>query len=124
MSILYFPRLFFRGFARANVPTANRNTHGQIDIATNTVLMEGAPFDLRRPPSEFHEHLKQLAPRYDAEGRADSGGIFSEAAGYNFGGNNHFSWENVRITGVQLREGDLDTSDSLVGAQLALWGNY
>ncbi|WAM25230.1 iminophenyl-pyruvate dimer synthase VioB [Myxococcus sp. NMCA1] len=124
MSILHFPRLYFRGFARANVPTANRNTHGQIDIATNTVFMEGAPFDLRRAPSEFHEHLKQLAPRFDAEGRPDSGGIFSEAAGYNFCGNNHFSWENVRITGVQLQDGDIDTSDSLVGGQLALWGHY
>ncbi|MBJ6764535.1 iminophenyl-pyruvate dimer synthase VioB [Myxococcaceae bacterium JPH2] len=124
MSILHFPRLYFRGLARANVPTANRNTHGQLDIATNTVFMEGAPFDLRRPPSEFHAHLKQLAPRFDAEGKPDSGGIFSEAAGYNFGGNNHFSWENVRITGVQLREGDIDTGDSLVGAQLALWGHY
>ncbi|QSQ17664.1 iminophenyl-pyruvate dimer synthase VioB [Myxococcus landrumensis] len=124
MSILHFPRLHFRGFARANVPTASRNTHGQIDIATNTVFMEGAPFDLRRAPSEFHEYLKKLAPRFNAEGKPDSEGIFSEAAGHNFCGNNHFSWENVRVTGVQLEEGDIDAGDGLVGAQLALWGHY
>ncbi|AGC43169.1 violacein biosynthesis protein vioB [Myxococcus stipitatus DSM 14675] len=124
MSTLSFPRLHFRGFARANVPTANRNTHGHIDITTNTVFMEGAPFDLRRPPSVFHAHLKRLAPRFDAEGRPDSEGVFSEAAGHNFGGNNHFSWENVRVTGVQRAEGAVDTEDSLVGASLALWGHY
>ncbi|MCP3064206.1 iminophenyl-pyruvate dimer synthase VioB [Myxococcus sp. K38C18041901] len=124
MSILHLPRLHFRGFARANVPTGNRNTHGQLDLATNTVFMDGAPFDLHRAPSEFHEHLKQLAPRFDAEGRPAPEGIFSEAAGYNLGGNNHFSWEEVRLTGVQLREGVIDTEDPLVGARLALWGHY
>ncbi|NRR29328.1 iminophenyl-pyruvate dimer synthase VioB [Oxalobacteraceae bacterium] len=124
MSILDFPRLHFRGFARANVPTANRNTHGHIDIASNTVSMGGVPFDLRRAPSEFHAHLKQLAPRFNAEGKPDPEGIFSQAAGYNFCGNNHFSWENTRITGVQLHDGEVDTGDSLVGAKLALWGHY
>ncbi|MDQ1812417.1 iminophenyl-pyruvate dimer synthase VioB [Massilia sp. CCM 9210] len=124
MSILDFPRFHFRGFARANVPTANRNTHGHIDIATNAVSIAGEPFDLRRPPSEFHEHLKQLAPRFNAAGKPDPEGIFSEAAGYNFCGNNHFSWENARITGVQLRDGEVDTEDALVGAKLALWGHY
>lgn len=124
MSILDFPRFHFRGFARANVPTANRNTHGHIDIATNVVSLAGAPFDLSRPPSEFHDHLKQLAPRFDAAGKPDPEGIFSQAAGYNFCGNNHFSWENARITGVQLENGEVDTEDSLVGAKLALWGHY
>ncbi|ATQ76830.1 iminophenyl-pyruvate dimer synthase VioB [Massilia violaceinigra] len=124
MSILDFPRFHFRGFARANVPTANRNTHGHIDIATNAVSIAGEPFDLSRPPSEFHEHMKQLAPRFDAAGKPDPEGIFSEAAGYNFCGNNHFSWENARITGVQLRDGEVDTEDALVGAKLALWGHY
>jgi iminophenyl-pyruvate dimer synthase VioB len=124
MSVLDFPRFHFRGFARANVPTANRNTHGQLDIATNTVSMAGQPVDLARPPSEFHDYLKQLAPRFDAAGRPDPDGIFSQAAGHNFGGNNHFSWENARITGVQLGAGVVDTDDALVGAKLALWGHY
>ncbi|MYN15771.1 iminophenyl-pyruvate dimer synthase VioB [Rugamonas sp. FT107W] len=124
MSILDLPRLHFRGFARANVPTANRNTHGHIDIATNAVSMAGQPFDLSRPPSEFHQHLRQLEPRFNAAGKPDPEGVFSQAAGYNFCGNNHFSWENVRITGVQLHEGDIDTEDALVGARLALWGHY
>ncbi|CDG81736.1 iminophenyl-pyruvate dimer synthase VioB [Janthinobacterium agaricidamnosum] len=124
MSILDFPRLHFRGFARANVPTANRNTHGHIDIATNTVSMEGKPFDPNRAPSEFHAYLKQLAPRFNAAGMPDPEGIFSQAAGYNFCGNNHFSWENTSITGVQLHDASVDTEDSLVGARLALWGHY
>ncbi|WP_426343252.1 iminophenyl-pyruvate dimer synthase VioB [Pseudoduganella sp. R-32] len=124
MSILDFPRLHFRGFARANVPTANRNTHGHIDMATNVVSMAGEPFDLSRSPSEFHAHLKQLQPRFDAAGKPDPEGIFSQAAGYNSCGNNHFSWENTRITGVQLGEGGVDTGDALVGARLALWGHY
>ncbi|MET3131113.1 iminophenyl-pyruvate dimer synthase VioB [Oxalobacteraceae bacterium GrIS 1.11] len=124
MSILDFPRLHFRGFARANVPTANRNTHGQIDIATNAVSIAGEAFDLSRAPSEFHAHLKQLAPRFNAAGKPDPEGIFSQAAGYNACGNNHFSWENARITGVQLHDGEVDTEDALVGAKLALWGHY
>ncbi|PJC99853.1 iminophenyl-pyruvate dimer synthase VioB [Janthinobacterium sp. BJB1] len=124
MSLLDFPRLHFRGFARANVPTGNRNTHGNIDIATNTVSMAGEAVDLSRPPAEFHAHLKQLAPRFNAAGKPDPDGIFSQAAGYNFCGNNHFSWENARITGVQLRDGEVDTQDALVGAKLALWGHY
>ncbi|PHV39158.1 iminophenyl-pyruvate dimer synthase VioB [Janthinobacterium sp. BJB304] len=124
MSLLDFPRLHFRGFARANVPTGNRNTHGNIDIATNAVSMAGEAVDLSRPPAEFHAHLKQLAPRFNAEGKPDPDGIFSQAAGYNFCGNNHFSWENARITGVQLRDGEVDTQDALVGAKLALWGHY
>ncbi|AKU23269.1 iminophenyl-pyruvate dimer synthase VioB [Massilia sp. NR 4-1] len=124
MSILDFPRFHFRGFARANVPTANRNTHGHIDIASNTVSVAGEPFDLGRPPTEFHQHLKQLAPRFNAEGKPDPEGIFSQAAGYNACGNNHFAWENARITGVQLQEGAVDTEDNLVGAKLALWGHY
>ncbi|MFC3378816.1 iminophenyl-pyruvate dimer synthase VioB [Rugamonas sp. CCM 8940] len=106
------------------MPTANRNTHGNIDIATNAVSMAGEPVDLSRAPSEFHTHLKQLAPRFDAAGKPDPDGIFSQAAGYNFCGNNHFSWENARITGVQLRDGEVDTGDSLVGAKLGLWGHY
>ncbi len=48
----------------------------------------------------------------------------SQAAGYNACGNNHFSWENARITGVQLRPGEVDTDDALAGAKLALWGHY
>ncbi|RSZ60437.1 iminophenyl-pyruvate dimer synthase VioB [Massilia atriviolacea] len=124
MSVLDFPRFHFRGFARANVPTANRNTHGQLDIATNVVSMAGQPVDLDRPPSEFHAYLKQLAPRFNAAGQPDEDGIFSQAAGHNFCGNNHFAWENACITGVQLGAGDVDTDDALVGARLALWGHY
>lgn len=124
MSLHDYPRLHFRGFARANVPTANRNTHGQLDIATNVVSMAGRPVDLDRPPSEFHAYLKQLAPRFDAAGQPDAEGIFSQAAGHNFCGNNHFSWENARITGVDLGAGAVDSGDALVGAKLALWGHY
>ncbi|PHV13488.1 iminophenyl-pyruvate dimer synthase VioB [Chitinimonas sp. BJB300] len=124
MSILDFPRFHFRGFARANVPTANRSIHKNIDIATNTVYMNGKPFDLAMPPTDFHAHLKQLGPRFNAEGKPDPDGIFSQATGHNACGNNHFSWENVRITGVQLAVGPINKEDELVGTKLALWGHY
>ncbi|OHX17055.1 iminophenyl-pyruvate dimer synthase VioB [Chromobacterium sphagni] len=124
MSILDFPRLHFRGFARVNAPTANRNVQGHIDMASNTVLMDGRPFDLSRPPAEFHRHLHQSGPRFDREGRPADDGVFSLASGYNACGNNHFSWENAVVTHVQPTAGGHDEHDGLVGARLALWGHY
>lgn len=124
MSLADFPRFHFRGQARANVPTGNRNTHRQIDETRNTVLLDGAPVDPALSPRDFHQRLQSMAPRYDADGRLHPDGAFSQAAGYNVGGNNHFSWENVRISGVQLAPGEVNEQDSLVGAGLALWGHY
>ncbi|TDR81376.1 iminophenyl-pyruvate dimer synthase VioB [Paludibacterium purpuratum] len=124
MSVLDFPRLYFRGHARANIPTANRNEHGQIDMASNTVRMAGAPFDLALPPTVFHQYLQQLGPRFDAEGHPDADGIFSQAVGFNACGNNHFSWEAVTVSAVQTDVGAPVTDDDLVGARLSLWGHY
>ncbi|WP_406850289.1 hypothetical protein, partial [Chromobacterium phragmitis] len=83
MSILDFPRIHFRGWARVNAPTANRDPHGQIDMASNAVFIDGQPFDLARHPTEFHRHLQALQPRFGLDGRPDPAGPFSLAEGYN-----------------------------------------
>jgi violacein biosynthesis protein VioB len=124
MSILDYPRFHFHGQARVNAPTGNRNSHRQIDMASNTVRLDGADVDLSQPPHHFHQRMRTLPPRYDVDGRQNPEGPFSQAAGYNFAGNNHFSWENVRIDGVQWAQDNIDQHDSLVGAKLALWGHY
>ncbi|AXE28659.1 iminophenyl-pyruvate dimer synthase VioB [Chromobacterium phragmitis] len=124
MSILDFPRIHFRGWARVNAPTANRDPHGQIDMAGNAVFIDGQPFDLARHPTEFHRHLQALQPRFGLDGRPDPAGPFSLAEGYNAAGNNHFSWENAAVSHVELDGGGPDRSDGLVGAKLALWGHY
>jgi len=106
------------------VPTGNRNTHRQIDTSSNCVLLDGQPVDISQPPQNFHQRMRTLAPRYGVDGHAHAQGVFSQAAGYNHGGNNHYAWENVRISGVQLRPDCVETQDRLVGARLALWGHY
>ncbi|QBC43861.1 iminophenyl-pyruvate dimer synthase VioB [Iodobacter fluviatilis] len=124
MSILNFPRIHFKGAARLNVPTGNRNIAGTLDIANNRVYQDGALFDLKKHPSEFHQYLKQLPPRFNLQGLPDDEGVFNQAAGHNFLGNNHFSWENTQITALQIQPGMLVENDSLLGCKLELWGHY
>ncbi|KZN44945.1 iminophenyl-pyruvate dimer synthase VioB [Pseudoalteromonas luteoviolacea] len=124
MSILDFPRVHFKGIARVNVPTANRNINNTLDIATNTAIKDGKPYDVAQPPAHFHEYLTDIGPKFDAQGRVDESGPFNLAAGYNMRGNNHFSWENTLITSVQLKPGEYITNDKLVGHKLSLWGHY
>ncbi len=124
MSILDFPRVHFKGIARVNVPTANRNINNTLDIANNTVLKNGIAFDLNQHPSKCHEYLKSFTPKFNAQGQEDEAGLFNQVTGYNMMGNNHFSWENTFITSVQLKHGSYLTDDPLVGSKLALWGHY
>ncbi|WP_444931211.1 iminophenyl-pyruvate dimer synthase VioB [Microbulbifer sp. SSSA002] len=124
MSVLDFPRIHFKGIARVNVPTANRNVNNTLDIASNTAFKDGSPFDLDLPPSVYHEYLRGLEPRFNTEGERDQNGIFNLAAGYNMRGNNHFSWENTFITAVQDGPGRYITDDSLIGKKVDLWGHY
>ena len=124
MSILDFPRFHFRGCARVNAPTANRDPHGHIDMASNTVSAGGQPVDLARPPAEFHQYLRRLGPHFDSEGRPADDGVFSLALGHNANGNNHFSWEGATVTAVEPRAGAAEADDCLIGAKLALWGHY
>ncbi|MBU2971624.1 iminophenyl-pyruvate dimer synthase VioB [Pseudoalteromonas sp. C2R02] len=124
MSILDFPRVHFKGVARVNVPTANRNINNTLDIATNTVLQNGAAFDLKQHPSKCHEYLKSFEPKFNAQGQEDKAGQFNHVTGYNMIGNNHFSWENTFVTSVQLKHGCYQTDDPLVGSKLTLWGHY
>ncbi|UTH74305.1 iminophenyl-pyruvate dimer synthase VioB [Chromobacterium sp. IIBBL 290-4] len=124
MSVLDFPRVHFGGWARVNAPTANRNSHGAIDMASNTVSLNGAPVDPSFPPEAFQQALHAQGVRYGLDGKPNPDGPFSSAMGYNAGGNNHFSWEGVTVSAVELADGGRDASDPLVGARLALWGHY
>ncbi|MDP5212116.1 iminophenyl-pyruvate dimer synthase VioB [Pseudoalteromonas tunicata] len=124
MSILDLPRVHFKGVARVNVPTANRNINNTLDIATNTVLQNGSGFDLKQHPSKCHEYLKSFTPKFNHLGQEDPEGDFNQVAGYNMIGNNHFSWENTYITSVQLHYGQYQTTDPIVGSKLGLWGHY
>ncbi|MDK1285864.1 iminophenyl-pyruvate dimer synthase VioB [Pseudoalteromonas umbrosa] len=124
MSILDFPRVHFKGVARVNVPTGNRNINNTLDISNNTAIMEGKPYDVSKPPRNFHDYVKSLGPKFNAQGKLDEEGEFNLSAGYNMRGNNHFSWENTLVTSVQLRPGEYITDDKLVGNKLSLWGHY
>ncbi|AMC36543.1 iminophenyl-pyruvate dimer synthase VioB [Janthinobacterium sp. B9-8] len=124
MSILNFPRIHFKGAARLNVPTGNRNIAGTLDIATNSVYQDGTLFDLKKHPREFHQYLRQLPPRFNLQGQPDDAGVFNHAAGHNFLGNNHFSWENTQITALQIQPGVLLDNDPLLACKVELWGHY
>jgi hypothetical protein len=125
MSILDFPRIHFRGTARIHVPTGNNNNIGAIDIGTNTVYRDGEKVDLSQPPTEFHKYMREAAPRYNAAGEWDERGEFSKAAGWDFEGNSHFSWD-ARIVGTQVgpEETPSAAADPLVGRLIELWGHY
>ncbi|MBU2706115.1 iminophenyl-pyruvate dimer synthase VioB [Zooshikella marina] len=124
MSNLYFPRIHFRGFARVNVPTGNRNIVNTIDNTTNSVYMDDKPFDINQNPKIFHDYLQQIPPKFNADGKADPDGDFNLAAGYNFYGNNHFSWENTKIVSFQCQPGIHSRSDPIIGSKIELWGHY
>ena len=121
MSIFDFPRLHFQGFARIHAPTGHQN--GLVDLSTNTVYMDGKPFDLRRPISEYHEYLQLQGPRFNAQGQWDETGAFSMAKGWDFGGNGHFVIE-AKIVSTQREPGQVNQSDPVVGRSVDLWGHH
>ena len=121
MSILDFPRLHFQGFARIHAPTGHKN--GCVDVGSNTVYMNGKPFDKQRGASEYHEYLENLGPRFNAEGKLDENGLFSMAKGWDFGGNGHFSIE-AKIVSTQREFGKVDQDDPVIGRSVDLWGHY
>lgn len=121
MSILDLPRLHFRGFARIHAPTGDKN--GLVDLSTNTVYQEGKPFELDRPPSEYHEYLQNIGPRFNAQGQWDEAGIFSMAKGWDFGGNGHFVIE-AQIVSTQTESGQVNQSDPVVGRSVDMWGHH
>ncbi|CCQ11960.1 Violacein biosynthesis protein vioB [Pseudoalteromonas luteoviolacea B = ATCC 29581] len=124
MSVLDFPRIHFKGMARVNIPTANRNTQNTLDTTTNTVFQFGQPVDIDLPPARFHEYLHSLGPKVNRFGKKDENGEFSVACGYNMLGNNHFSWHDAKVTALQLRPGDCVVQDPLIGCSVNLWGHY
>jgi hypothetical protein len=121
MSILDFPRLHFQGFARIHAPTGNKN--GLVDLSTNTVYMNGEPFDRSRPVSDYHEYLQNLGQRFNAEGKLDENGCFSMAKGWDFGGNGHFVIE-AQIVSTQREFGQIDRDDPVVGRSVDMWGHH
>jgi chromopyrrolic acid synthase len=121
MSILNFPRLHFQGFARIHAPTGHRN--GLVDLSTNTAYMDGQPFDLNRPTSEYHEYLQSAGSRFNDRGEWDEAGAFSTAKGWDFGGNGHFAIE-AKIVSAQREAGQIDLNDVVVGRSVDLWGHH
>ncbi len=121
MSILDFPRLHFQGFARTHAPTGHKN--GLVDQSTNTVYVNGDRFDHHRSPSEYHEYLYNLGPRFNAEGQPDENGPFSMAMGWDFGGNGHF-FIDAKIISTQREFGQVDQNDPVVGRSVDMWGHH
>ncbi|PAX53473.1 ferritin-like domain-containing protein [Brunnivagina elsteri] len=121
MSILDFPRLHFQGFARIHAPTGHKN--GNVDVANNTVYMNGEPVDSSVNASIYHEYLHNLGSRYNSAGQFDENGAFSMAMGHDFGGNGHFLIE-AQIVSTQRKFGEIDKNDPVVGRSVDLWGHY
>jgi hypothetical protein len=121
MSILDFPRLHFQGSARIHAPTGQKN--GLVDLSTNEVYMAGRPFDLQRPPADYHDYLDQISTRFNANGEIDEQGAFSSAKGWDFGGNGHFAIES-KIVSVQRQPFEIDQTDLVVGRNVDFWGHY
>jgi hypothetical protein len=95
-----------------------------VDLATNTALTaDGRPFPGDRPPTEYHEYLDRLGPRFDAEGSVTPDGPFSMARGENFAGSGHFSID-ARIVGVETGPGNVDVGDPVVGRCVDMGGHY
>ncbi|MEO1376626.1 MAG: ferritin-like domain-containing protein, partial [Cyanobacteria bacterium J06635_10] len=121
MSVLNFPRLHFQGSARIHAPTGHRN--GQVDISDNTVYMNGLPIKEHYSTAEYHEHLYNKGPKFNADGKLDENGPFSMAMGWNFGGNGHFSID-AKINSVQREFGKIDQNDPVIGRSVDFWGHY
>lgn len=122
VSVFELPRLHFRGTATTHLPTGPRG--GLVDLATNTALTaDGRPFPGDRPPTEYHDYLDRLGPRFDTEGRVTPDGPFSAALGENFAGSGHFSID-ARIVGVETGPGHVDVTDPATGRCVDMWGHY
>jgi chromopyrrolic acid synthase len=123
VSVLELPRLHFRGTARIHAPTGDRNAAPIYDLATQAVYRDGVRVDPDERPAAMHQHLRTLGPRFGLDGAADDDGPLSAAAGWNFGGNGHFSW-TATISGVQHQLGRVSTDDPVVGRAIDLWGHH
>jgi chromopyrrolic acid synthase len=121
MSVFDFPRLHFQGSARIHAPTGHKS--GMVDFNSNTVYMDGYPYDYVRPASDYHHYLDKLGPRFNAEGQWDENGLFSMAKGCDFGGNSHFAID-ARISSVQRQPFEIDLDDFVVGRSVDMWGHY
>ncbi|MEN3585896.1 ferritin-like domain-containing protein [Streptomyces sp. ZYX-F-203] len=122
MSVFDLPRLHFGGVATTHLPTGPRG--GLVDLASNTALTpDGRAFPADRPAQEYRDHLDRLGPRCDGHGRPTPDGRFSAATGTHFSGNGHFSVD-ARVLGVEVRAGEVDTADPVVGRSVDLWGHY
>lgn len=121
MSIFDLPRLHFGGTAITRLPTGPRS--GLLDLSSNTAVAGSAPFPANRPPQEYYEFLDRQGFRFEPDGTAAENGRFNSVKGWNFGANGHF-WIDAAVVGCELRPGEIDTGDHVVGRQLDLWGHY
>ncbi|MEA5595631.1 ferritin-like domain-containing protein [Rivularia sp. UHCC 0363] len=121
MSILDFPRLHFQGLARIHAPTGYKN--GLVDMGSNTVYMNGLPYKENHSASEYHEFLYNKGPKFNEYGKLDENGPFSQAMGWNFGGNGHFSID-AKIISTQREFGKVDLDDPVIGRSVDFWGHY
>lgn len=122
MSVLDLPRIHFRGVARIHAPTGDRNALPIFDLSTHRVYRDGRPVPVGAPARDFQAHLRRALP-CDLRGADDPDGPYSRAAGWDLGGNGHFSWD-ARITAVQLAPGERLGDDPLIGRAIDLWGHH
>ncbi|MGH3692952.1 MAG: ferritin-like domain-containing protein [Pseudonocardiaceae bacterium] len=121
MSVFDLPRLHFAGIGITRLPTGPRS--GLLDLATNTAIVDSAPFPVTRPAQEYHDYLDRQGVRFEPDGTVTPGGRFGSVKGWNFGGNGHF-WIDAVVVGCERSPGEIDTTDHIVGRQVDLWGHY
>lgn len=67
MGILDFPRIHFRGIpsggVEIDVPTANNNNDGSIDISTLQLYINKKPVDPNITPAEWMEFMRTVFDR-------------------------------------------------------------
>src|ERR1051326_1330950 len=119
MSVFDLPRIHFRGLCRVHAPTVQADRFPLVDLATQQVYWDGQPVLPGVEPVAFHERLLTETPRYGAAGQLSERGPFSLATGWDFGGNGHTSWEEARVTAVELSPGEF-VEDALLGSSLDL----
>jgi hypothetical protein len=123
MSVFDLPRIHFRGLCRVHAPTVQADRFPLVDLAAQQVYWDGQRVLPNVEPVAFHERLLTETLRYDAAGQLNERGPFSLATGWDFGGNGHLSWEETRVSAVELALGEF-AEDPLLGSSLDLWGHH
>lgn len=121
MSVFDFPRIHFRGFCRAHVPTGDQNRLPMIDLGSRRVFWRGEEVT-GSSATDFQRRIHAESAHFDAAGRWSTDGPFCEAGGWNPGGSGHVAWEDVAVTAVEIAPGCC-VEDGLVGTSIDLFGH-